>query len=164
MSVELDDAEKATHVELLKRATAADPFPLSPCKFAPTLSNFDQMPRASTDSLRCCSERETLGPSPRDHAPAWPPPADGAALGALHALTSWLCKRRPAALVGHGRTERKISMPKGHMDVDRQLDALAHVIVKDDIGAVAAEWGITRNGVYKLAHSALMRLQRAMYS
>jgi hypothetical protein len=55
-------------------------------------------------------------------------------------------------------------MPKGHMDVDRQLDALAHVIVKDDIGAVAAEWGITRNGVYKLAHSALMRLQRAMYS
>jgi hypothetical protein len=55
-------------------------------------------------------------------------------------------------------------MPKGHMDVDRQLDALAHVIVKDDIVAVAAEWGITRNGVYKLARSALMRLQRAMYT
>src|ERR1700731_3486680 len=34
--------ESHTHVELLKRTTADDPFPLSPCKFAPTLSNFDQ--------------------------------------------------------------------------------------------------------------------------
>jgi hypothetical protein len=30
-------------------------------------------------------------------------------------------------------------MPKGHFDGDRQLDALAHVIAKDDIEAVAAE-------------------------
>jgi hypothetical protein len=31
-------------------------------------------------------------------------------------------------------------MPKGQFDGDRQLDALAHVIAKDDIEAVAAEW------------------------
>jgi hypothetical protein len=30
------------------------------------VSNFDQMPRASTDNFYCCSERETLAPSPRD--------------------------------------------------------------------------------------------------
>ena len=53
-------------------------------------------------------------------------------------------------------------MPKGHFDGDRQLDALAHVIAKDDIEAVAAEWGISRNGVYQLARHALIRLQRAV--
>jgi hypothetical protein len=47
-------------------------------------------------------------------------------------------------------------------DGDRQLDALAHVIAKDDIEAVAAEWGISRNGVYQLARNALRRLQRAL--
>jgi len=51
-------------------------------------------------------------------------------------------------------------MPKGHPDVNRQLDALAHVIAKDDIKAVAAKWGISRNGIYQLARSALKRLQR----
>jgi hypothetical protein len=44
-------------------------------------------------------------------------------------------------------------MPKGHFDGDRQLDALAHVIAKDDIVAVAAEWGISRNSVYQLARN-----------
>jgi hypothetical protein len=96
------------------------------------------------------------------------PPADGAALGALHALTSCAdilaLQEAPGRVSGAWTNRKEISMPKGHMDVDRQLDALAHVIVKDDIGAVAAQWGITRNGVYKLAHSALMRLQRAMPS
>jgi hypothetical protein len=51
-------------------------------------------------------------------------------------------------------------LPKGHPDVNRQLDALAHVIAKDDIKSVAAKWGITRNGVYQLARSALKRIQR----
>jgi hypothetical protein len=50
-------------------------------------------------------------------------------------------------------------MPKGHFDGDRQLDALAHVIAKDDIKAVAAKWGISRNGVYQLARNGLKRLQ-----
>ena len=53
-------------------------------------------------------------------------------------------------------------MAKGHFDSDRQLDALAHVIAKDDIEAVAAEWGITPNGVYQLARNALRRLQRVV--
>jgi hypothetical protein len=53
-------------------------------------------------------------------------------------------------------------MPKGQFDGDRQLDALAHVIAKDDIETVAAEWGITRNGVYQLARNAVRRLQRAV--
>ena len=53
-------------------------------------------------------------------------------------------------------------MPKGHFDGNRQLDALAHVLAKDDIEAVAAEWGISRNGVYQLARYALIRLQRAV--
>ena len=54
---------------------------------------------------------------------------------------------------------RRFDLPKGHPDVGHQLDALAHVIVKDDIKKVAAEWGITRNGVYQLARSAVKRLQ-----
>jgi hypothetical protein len=37
---------------------------------------------------------------------------------------------------------KEFAMAKGHFDSDRQLDALAHVIAKDDIAAVAAEWGI----------------------
>ena len=47
------------------------------------MSNFDQMPRGSNDSLLRCPERDTLvslpprGPSP----PHGLPPADGAALG-----------------------------------------------------------------------------------
>jgi hypothetical protein len=53
-------------------------------------------------------------------------------------------------------------MPKGHFDGDRQLDALAHVIVQADIEAVAAEWGISRNGIYQLARNALRRLQRVV--
>jgi hypothetical protein len=36
------------------------------------------------------------------------------------------------------------------------------VLAKDDIGAVAADWGISRNGVYQLARHALRRLQRAV--
>ena len=51
-------------------------------------------------------------------------------------------------------------MPKGHIDIGRQLDALAHVIAQDDIGRVAARWGISPNGVYHLARSAVKRLQR----
>jgi len=51
-------------------------------------------------------------------------------------------------------------MPKGQIDVDRQLDALAHVIARDDIKQVAAKWGITPNGVYQLARSALKRLKQ----
>ena len=54
-------------------------------------------------------------------------------------------------------------MPRGHIDVNRQLDALAHVIAQDDINAVAAKWGITPNGVYQLARSALKRFRRAMH-
>jgi len=50
-------------------------------------------------------------------------------------------------------------LPRGHPDVNRQLDALAHVIAKDDINAAAKRWGITRNGVYQLARSALQRLR-----
>jgi len=53
----------------------------------------------------------------------------------------------------------EVDLPKGHVDVGRQLDALAHVIAKDDIKKVAARWGITRNGVYQLARSALKRLR-----
>ena len=55
----------------------------------------------------------------------------------------------------------EVDLPKGHVDVSRQLDALAHVIAKDDIKKVAARWGITRNGVYQLARSALKRLRGA---
>ena len=51
-------------------------------------------------------------------------------------------------------------MPKGHRDVGRQLDALAHVIAKDDIKKVAVQWGITRNGVYQLARNAVRTLQK----
>jgi len=53
----------------------------------------------------------------------------------------------------------RFDFPKGHVDVSRQLDALAHVIAKDDIKKVAVRWGITRNGVYQLARSALKRLR-----
>ena len=53
-------------------------------------------------------------------------------------------------------------MPKGHIDIERQLDALAHVIAENDIKAVAKKWGITRNGVYQLARSAVKRLQGPM--
>jgi hypothetical protein len=49
-------------------------------------------------------------------------------------------------------------MPKGHFDDD----ALAHVIAKADIEAVAAEWGIIRNAVYQLARNALRHLQRVV--
>jgi hypothetical protein len=54
-------------------------------------------------------------------------------------------------------------MPRGYIDVNRQLDALAHVIANDDINAVAAKWGITPNGVYQLARSALKRFRRATH-
>ena len=50
-------------------------------------------------------------------------------------------------------------MPKGHRDAGRQLDALAHVIAKDDIKTVAAQWGISPNGVYQLARTAVKSLQ-----
>ena len=55
----------------------------------------------------------------------------------------------------------RFDLPRGHRDVGRQLDALAHVIAKDDIKRVAAQWGITRNGVYQLARSAVKSLQQA---
>jgi len=51
-------------------------------------------------------------------------------------------------------------MPKGQIDVDRQLDALAHVIARDDIKQVAAKWGITPNGVYQLALKRLKQPKR----
>jgi hypothetical protein len=35
--------------------------------FVATMSNFDQMPPASNDSLLRCPERDTFGPLPRDH-------------------------------------------------------------------------------------------------
>jgi hypothetical protein len=38
-------------------------------------------------------------------------------------------------------------LPKGHVDVGRQLDVLAHVLAKDDIKSIAAKWGISPNGV-----------------
>jgi hypothetical protein len=43
------------------------------------------MPRASTDSLLFCPERDTLGPPP-DHARHGLPPADRAALGATGSI------------------------------------------------------------------------------
>jgi len=51
-------------------------------------------------------------------------------------------------------------LPKGHRDAGRQLDALAHVIARDDIKAVAAQWGISPNGVYQLARTAVKSLQK----
>jgi hypothetical protein len=64
------------------------------------MSNFDQMPRASTDSLLRCPERDTLGlPTPKGAiAPHGLPPADGAALGAaghgarISRSPRWLCQ------------------------------------------------------------------------
>jgi len=53
-------------------------------------------------------------------------------------------------------------LPKGHPNVHRQLDALAHVIAKDDIKRVATRWGISPNGVYQLARSGLKRLKRSI--
>jgi len=50
-------------------------------------------------------------------------------------------------------------LPKGHRDAGRQLDALAHVIARDDIKRVAAQWGISPNGVYQLARTAVKSLQ-----
>jgi hypothetical protein len=41
-------------------------------------------------------------------------------------------------------------LPQAHPTVDRQLDALAHVIARDDIKAGVAKWAISRNGVYQL--------------
>src|SRR5205823_683852 len=66
------------------------------------------------------------------------------------------------AALSQGRTVLlwRFDLPRGHRDVGRQLDALAHVIAKDEIKRVAAQWGITRNGVYQLARSAVKSLQQ----
>ena len=57
----------------------------------------------------------------------------------------------------------EVRVPKGHPNVDRQLDALAHVIAKDDIKRVARRWGISPNGVYQLARNGLKRLKRSVH-
>src|SRR5207248_11375370 len=62
-------------------------------------------------------------------------------------------QRRVPRYPWHERLFWRSALPKGHRDAGRQLDALAHVIARDDIKRVAAQWGITRNGVYQLARS-----------
>src|SRR5437588_12998341 len=65
-----------------------------------------------------------------------------------------------AALSWHERLFWRSALPKGHRDAGRQLDALAHVIARDDIKTVAAQWGISPNGVYQLARTAVKSLQK----
>src|SRR5436305_13055529 len=90
------------------------------------MSNFDQMPDASNDSLLRCPERNTLGvPPPREHSPHGRPPADGAALGA-------------AGQGAPDRQEPKMSVPAKVFE-DRETPGQWRVEWFDDAGRTAME-------------------------